>query len=39
VGFYQKLAESDEENAPKYTCIAGVGSVEDIRKQLLAVLR
>ncbi|WP_111640724.1 adenylate kinase [Marinimicrobium alkaliphilum] len=39
VGFYQKLAEAGDESAPKYTSIAGVGSVDSIREQLLAVLR
>lgn len=39
VAFYQSLAESGMENAPKLTKIAGVGSVEEIRQQLFSVLR
>ncbi len=38
VGFYQSLAASGTKNAPKYTRIDGVGSVDSIRKQLLSVL-
>lgn len=39
VGFYQALAAAGKTNAPKYSCINGVGSVEKIREQLLAVLK
>ncbi len=38
VGFYQNLAASGRARAPKYTRIDGVGSVDAIRNQLLAVL-
>lgn len=38
VGFYQKLAEAGNKNAPKYFRIDGVGSVDMIRKQLLSLL-
>ena len=38
VGFYQQLAASGERNAPTYTRIDGIGSVDDIRQQLLSVL-
>ncbi len=38
VGFYQNLAASGTRNAPTYTRIDGVGSVDSIRKQLLSVL-
>src|SRR5690606_29491721 len=38
VGFYQNLAASGRAHAPKYTRIDGVGSVDAIRNQLLAVL-
>ncbi len=38
VGFYQELAASGKRNAPKYTRIHGVGSVDSIRKQLFDVL-
>ncbi|MCF7202082.1 adenylate kinase [Pseudomonas oligotrophica] len=36
VDFYQKLAA--EEGTPKYSCIAGVGSVEEITAKVLAAL-
>lgn len=39
VAFYQSLAESGAENAPKLTKISGKGSVEEIRQQLFSVLR
>lgn len=39
VGFYQELAASGKSDAPKYTRIAGVGSVDSIRTQLLSVLK
>lgn len=38
VGFYQKLAAAGAKNAPKYTRINGVGTVDSIRQQLLSVL-
>ncbi len=38
VGFYQNLVDAGKKNAPKYCCIDGVGSVDNIRKQLLSVL-
>ena len=38
VGFYQKLAAAGQKNAPKYTRINGIGSVDSIRQQLLTVL-
>ena len=38
VGFYQSLAAAGNKNAPTYTCINGVGSVDAIRQQLLTVL-
>lgn len=38
VGFYQTLAASKKENAPVYTRISGVGSVDSIREQLFSVL-
>ena len=39
VGFYQALAATGKASAPKYTRINGVGSVDAIRAQLLAVLK
>ena len=38
VGFYQKQAEAGNKNAPTYTRINGIGSVDSIRQQLLSVL-
>lgn len=38
VGFYQALAATGKPNAPKYTRINGVDSVDNIRTQLLSVL-
>jgi adenylate kinase len=38
VGFYQNLVDAGNKNAPKYCRIDGVGSVDEIRKQLLSVL-
>lgn len=38
VNFYKDLAATDPENAPRYTRIDGVGTVDSIRQQLLAVL-
>jgi adenylate kinase len=38
IGFYQQLVDAGNKKAPKYTRIDGVGSVDTIRKQLLAVL-
>jgi adenylate kinase len=38
VGFYQNLVAEGKKNAPVYTRINGVGSVDLIRQQLLAVL-
>jgi adenylate kinase len=38
VGFYKALAELKKENAPTYTRISGVGSVDSIREQLFSVL-
>lgn len=38
VNFYKDLAGTDPENAPRYTRIDGVGAVDSIRQQLLAVL-
>jgi len=38
VGFYQKLVSEGKKNAPTYTRIDGVGSVDAIRKQLLSVV-
>lgn len=38
VGFYQKLAAEGKTNAPVYTRIAGIGSVDSIREQLFSVL-
>jgi adenylate kinase len=39
VNFYQSLAASGDVNAPKYSCINGVGRVDTIREQLLSVLK
>ncbi|MFB9885915.1 adenylate kinase [Balneatrix alpica] len=38
VGYYQDWAAADATAAPQYNYIAGVGSVEDIRDQVLAKL-
>lgn len=38
VGFYQNLANQGNANAPKYSRISGVGSVDAIREQLFSVL-
>jgi adenylate kinase len=38
VGFYQQLSTSGRKKAPKYSRIHGVGSVDNIRQQLLNVL-
>jgi adenylate kinase len=37
VGFYQTLAASGQK-APKYSCVQGVGSLEDIKAQVFAAL-
>ncbi|MCH8543493.1 MAG: adenylate kinase [Alcanivorax sp.] len=34
VDFYRKLAEAEEGKAPKYICIPGVGSMQDIRDRI-----
>lgn len=39
VDFYQNLARQGGERAPKYVCIAGVGSMEEIRDKVLAALQ
>lgn len=39
VEYYQSWAKQDAEAAPRYARIEGVGSVEEIRQQVLAVLR
>lgn len=38
VGYYQEWAEKDAERAPKYVRVAGVGSLQDIRQQILSKL-
>jgi adenylate kinase len=38
VGFYQSMSTAGKSNAPTYTRVDGVGSVDAIRKQLLSVL-
>ncbi|WP_114418702.1 adenylate kinase [Marinospirillum perlucidum] len=38
VEYYQAWAKQDPELAPVYTCVKGVGSVEDIRGQVLKAL-
>lgn len=38
VGFYQQLAEAKASQAPVYTRINGIGSVDAIRQQLLSLL-
>ena len=38
VDYYKSWEASDAENAPKYTHIAGVGSVDDIRDKVFAAL-
>ncbi|MBE8717216.1 adenylate kinase [Cellvibrio polysaccharolyticus] len=38
VNFYQSMATAGDKNAPRYTRIDGVGSVDAIRQQLLTVL-
>lgn len=38
VNFYQNMAAAGDKNAPRYTRIDGVGSVDAIRQQLLTVL-
>lgn len=37
VGFYQRLAEKNAD-AAKYSCVEGVGGLDDIREKVLAVL-
>lgn len=39
IDYYQEFARSGEANAPTYVSIKGVGSVEDIRDQILHALR
>lgn len=38
IGYYQEFASSDEETAPKYVKIEGVGSVESIREKIQTAL-
>lgn len=38
VGYYQDWAEKEPEQAPKYVRVDGVGSLEDIREQILSKL-
>lgn len=38
VGYYQDWAASEPEQAPKYVRVDGVGSLDDIREQILAKL-
>lgn len=38
VEYYQGWAKQDPQEAPVYACVQGVGSVEDIRTQLMKVL-
>lgn len=38
VNFYKGMADAGDKNAPRYTRIDGVGSVDAIRQQLLTVL-
>lgn len=39
VEYYQSWAAQDSAQAPQYSCIAGVGSVDDIREQILSALK
>ncbi|MEJ6005300.1 adenylate kinase [Paucibacter sp. AS339] len=38
VDYYSKWAESGDDNAPKYRCIAGIGSVDEITQRALVAL-
>jgi len=38
VDYYQKLATAGDPGAPRYACIPGVGSVEDVGQRLLAAI-
>ena len=38
VAFYQKLAENGSAKAPTYTCIVGVGQVDEISAKVIAIL-
>ena len=38
VGYYQDWASSEPERAPKYVLVKGVGSLNDIREQILSKL-
>lgn len=38
VGFYRELAERSPESAPKYSKVAGIGSMDDIREKVFAAL-
>lgn len=38
IGYYQKFAQSGDENAPTYVSIQGVGSVESIRDSIFTAL-
>lgn len=39
VEYYQGWAKQDPAQAPQYSCIAGVGSVDDIREQIISALK
>lgn len=39
VDFYQNLVKAGNADAPEYSCIAGVGSVDDIRQKVLSALK
>jgi adenylate kinase len=39
IDYYQEFANSDDVKAPHYVAVEGVGSVEEIRDQILAALR
>ncbi|OEY66917.1 adenylate kinase [Marinobacter sp. X15-166B] len=39
IDYYQNLAKEDPASAPKYVRVEGVGSLEDIRNQILAKLQ
>ena len=39
VGYYRRLASSDEAGAPKYRKISGLGTVEEIKQRAFAALR
>ncbi|ODC03999.1 adenylate kinase [Terasakiispira papahanaumokuakeensis] len=39
VEYYQSWAKQDPAQAPQYSCIAGVGSVDDIREQIISALK